>query len=41
MYEHDKTGLEFIEGFSLLAMALWIGGAIIIFTMAMIGAGRL
>ena len=30
MYDKDKTGLEFIEGFSLLAMALWVGGALFI-----------
>lgn len=41
MYEHDKTGLEFIEGFSLLAIALWVGGAAIIFTLAMLGAAGL
>lgn len=40
MYEHDKTGLEFIEGFSLLAMALWVGGALFIFTLVMMGAAR-
>lgn len=40
MYEHDKTGLEFMEGFALLAIALWIGGALFIFTLAMLGAGR-
>lgn len=41
MYDHDKTGLEFIEGFALLCMALWLGGAIIIFTLAMIGSGNI
>lgn len=40
MYEHDKTGLEFIEGFSLLALALWIGGAAIIFTLVLLGGAR-
>jgi hypothetical protein len=41
MYEHDKTGLEFIEGFALLCIAIWLGGAIIIFTLAMIGRGNI
>ncbi len=36
MYEHDKTGLEFIEGFSLLALALWVGGALVVFTLVML-----
>jgi hypothetical protein len=41
MYEPGKTGLEFIEGFSLLAIALWIGGAAIILTLVMLGHGRI
>jgi len=41
MYEQDKTGLEFIEGFALLAMALWIGGALFLFALVMMGASRL
>jgi hypothetical protein len=41
MYDEDKTGLEFIEGFMLLAMALWVGGAALIFTHAMIGHSRI
>lgn len=40
MYEQDKTGLEFIEGFALLAMALWIGGALFLFALVMMGASR-
>lgn len=40
MYEKDKTGLEFIEGFSLLALALWIGGALFLFAVVMLGTGR-
>lgn len=40
MYEQDKTGLEFIEGFALLAMALWIGGALFLFTLVMMGVSR-
>ena len=30
MYDEDETGLEFIEGFSPLAIALWVGGAALI-----------
>jgi hypothetical protein len=41
MYEPGKTGLEFIEGFSLLAIALWIGGAAIVLTLVMLGHGRI
>lgn len=37
MYEHNKTGLEFMEGFSLLAIALWIGGAAILLTLVVLG----
>ncbi len=40
MYERDKTGLEFMEGFSLLAMALWVGGALFLFTLVILGASR-
>jgi hypothetical protein len=34
------TGLEFIEGFSLLAGAMWIIGALLVGGMVMIGAER-
>lgn len=40
MYDHDKTGLEFIEGFSLLAIALWVGGAALLLTLVILGNGR-
>ncbi len=40
MEDHGYTGLEFIEGFSLLAGALWIIGALLFGGLAMIGAGR-
>lgn len=36
----NYKGLEFIEGFSLLAGALWIIGALLLGGLAMIGAGR-
>ncbi|WP_291421761.1 hypothetical protein [Devosia sp.] len=37
MYEHNKTGLEFMEGFSLLAIALWVGGAAFLLTLVVLG----
>lgn len=40
MYGQDKTGLEFIEGFALLATLLWVVGAIVLVAVAMMGAGR-
>ncbi len=40
MNERGYTGLEFIEGFSLLAGAIWIIGALLLGGMAMIGADR-
>ena len=40
MNNHGYTGLEFIEGFSLLAGALWIIGALLFGAMVIIGADR-
>ena len=40
MEDHGYTGLEFIEGFSLLAGALWIIGALLFGGLAMMGAAR-
>ena len=40
MYENDKTGLEFIEAFSLLCLVLWIGGAGLVLTLVMMGGAR-
>lgn len=40
MYGQDKTGLEFFEGFMLLAIVLWVLGALALVAVAMIGAGR-
>ena len=36
----NRTGLEFIEGFSLLAGALWIIGALLVGGAVMLGTGR-
>jgi hypothetical protein len=41
MEDHGYTGLEFIEGFSLLAGALWIIGALLFGGLAMMGAARM
>lgn len=40
MNDRGYTGLDFIEGFSLLAGAMWIIGALLVGGMVMIGAGR-
>lgn len=40
MYGQDKTGLEFIEGFALLATVMWVLGALLLVGVAMMGAGR-
>lgn len=40
MEHKEKTGLEFIEGFSLFSGALWVIGAVVIAAMAMLGQGR-
>ena len=40
MDQHGYTGLEFMEGFSLLAGALWIIGALLVGGLVMIGNGR-
>jgi hypothetical protein len=37
MHENDDSKADFIEGFTLLAGALWVGGAIFIVTLAAIG----
>ncbi|KKC39422.1 hypothetical protein WH87_04195 [Devosia epidermidihirudinis] len=36
----NRTGVEFIEGFALLAGALWIGGALIFGTVAYLGSHK-
>jgi hypothetical protein len=41
MHRESYTGLEFIEGFSLLAGALWIIGALLIGGLVMMGSARL
>lgn len=38
MHDHDSDA-DFIEGFALLAGALWIGSAIFFLTLASIGRG--
>lgn len=40
MNYHEDHGLDFIEGFSLLAGAIWIIGAAVIFAMVLLGQGR-
>jgi hypothetical protein len=40
MYNEEDHGLDFIEGFSLLAGAIWIIGAVVIVAMVMLGQGR-
>ncbi|SMQ62979.1 hypothetical protein SAMN06295905_0746 [Devosia lucknowensis] len=41
MDHEEDPGLDFIEGFSMLAGAIWIIGALLIGAMAMLGHGRL
>lgn len=36
----DRTGLEFIEGFSLFAGALWVIGALLVGSLVLISTGR-
>ena len=38
-YDED-SGLDFIEGFSLLAGAIWVIGAVLIAAMVLMGQGR-
>jgi hypothetical protein len=40
MDHHDDGGLGFIEGFALLAGAIWIIGAATMLAMVMLGHGR-
>ena len=40
MYDEDKTGLEFMEAFSLLAIALWVGGAALLLSLVILGNAR-
>ncbi|MHA6298936.1 hypothetical protein [Devosia sp. CAU 1758] len=40
MNQDEDYGLDFIEGFSLLAGAIWIIGALVIAVMVMLGQGR-
>ncbi|WP_268905741.1 hypothetical protein [Devosia sediminis] len=40
MNDYEDHGLDFIEGFSLLAGAIWIIGAATIFAMVLLGQGR-
>jgi hypothetical protein len=40
MDHEEDTGLDFIEGFSLLAGAIWIIGALVLGAMVMMGLGR-
>jgi len=36
----EDAGLDFIEGFSLLAGAIWIIGALVLAAMVLMGQGR-
>lgn len=40
MERRGYTGLEFIEGFALLAGALWLMGALLVGGMVLIGSTR-
>ena len=40
MQHEEDHGLDFIEGFSLLAGAIWIIGAVLLVAMAMLDQGR-
>lgn len=40
MDNREDYGLDFIEGFSLLAGAIWVIGAVLIFAMVLLGQGR-
>jgi hypothetical protein len=40
MDHEEDPGLDFIEGFSLLAGAIWIIGALVLGAMVMMGLGR-
>lgn len=40
MDHEEDAGLDFIEGFSLLAGAIWIIGALVLGAMVVMGLGR-
>lgn len=40
MHDENDHGLDFIEGFSLLAGAIWILGALVLAAMVWLGQGR-
>ena len=40
MAERHYSGLEFIEGFALFAGILWLGGALLVGTLVLIGSPR-
>jgi hypothetical protein len=40
MNQDEDYGLDFIEGFSLLAGAIWVIGAVVLVAMVMLGQGR-
>jgi len=41
MQENHDSGADFIEGFALIAGALWVGGAAFFLILASIGRGML
>jgi hypothetical protein len=41
MYDQKDDGLGFMEGFALLAGALWIGGALFVIILIQLGAARM
>lgn len=40
MQHEEDHGLDFIEGFSLLAGAIWVIGALLLAGMVLLGQGR-
>lgn len=40
MNQDEDYGLDFIEGFSLLAGAIWVIGAVVLVAMVVLGQGR-
>jgi hypothetical protein len=40
MHDQEDHGLDFMEGFSLLAGAIWVIGALLIAGMVWLGLGR-
>lgn len=41
MYDNKDDGLGFMEGFALLAGALWLGGAVFVIVLVQLGMARM